>query len=191
VVEVALKKHHKSQIIKDYIEEVNRYKKYLGFKSTWCSYESNSYIERPALYGKYSKDVENRVFDLLNTIVIVVERLGGKIVHINEYCIDEQKITINIREKQNKVLHIRTDKENKEYQKYVDRKRYDPYAYPQRFDEYDYKYSSVLEMRIGDGDWCNKEFHDTKTTSLEDRIIDIILYIYIYIYDGLSKLVRM
>ena len=187
VVEVVLKKHHKSQVIKDYIEEVNRYKKYLGFKSTWYSYESNSYIERPALYGKYSKDTEDRVFGLLNTIVIVVERLGGKIVHINEYCIDEQKITINIREKQNKVLHIRTDKENKEYQKYVDRKRYDPYAYPPRFDEYDYKYSGVLEMRICDGDWCNKEFHDTKTTSLEDRIIDIILYIYERVMSGIIR----
>ena len=164
IIEYTSRNNKYCEKIKEYINEDRAYRKHLKTRRNSGLYYYNG--NYPKLYGKYSEQAECRVLTILNTIHLVFDSLGAEVNSINEFIIDGETIVINIREKQNKVLHVGDT-----------RRTFATY-------DYDYVYSGILIIRIGAGKWyCDEEFSDTKTTKLEDKIIDILFYIYEFVME--------
>lgn len=111
---------------------------------------------------KVSNELKNRALRLMDTIFKKLEILGFNINSISKdtkVCIGKEEIKIGLKEKLNRVEHIKTDK--------------DSYWSP----AYDYKYSGELMLFIDNYEAPRKNWRDLSNSKLEDMIGDFIITI--------------
>jgi hypothetical protein len=138
--------------------------------NTYNSYSRRS--ERPFLAGVVSKELLPRAYRILGALYYTLRPLGGSVTENMEFIIRNEKVTIEIYERQTKETHKLTKKEEIDLRKYDEYKQGKSYwASKPNIRKYDYVFNGNLNFSI-DGDKC---FRDTDGKTIEAQLGDILI----------------
>lgn len=143
---------------------------------------SNYSKNPPFLAGVISDETLPRVYRILDTLFLQIEKLGGTINDDLSVQIRNERVVFEVSEMQDKLEHILTKKEAYEMIEYEDRKKRNSWASKPNFRKYDYVFNGKLRINILKG----KYFKDTEKDKIEDYLGNIIIELY-----AKSELVRI
>ncbi|MBP1920421.1 hypothetical protein J2Z34_002932 [Youngiibacter multivorans] len=140
-------------------------------KKTPDSYSSKN---PPFLAGVISNDTLHRVFRILDTLLVSVEKLGGNITNSMEFIIRGEVVKLAIYEYQDQVEHVLTKDEKQKLLEYEYQVKRGKYAYKPDIKKYDYVFNGRINVSSRKG----KYYKDTKTDSIENQIGLILIELY-------------
>lgn len=129
----------------------------------------------PFLVGAISNESIPRACRIIDALIKALEPLGCELTPDLSFKVSGETVSIVFSEAQDKVKHVPTKDENLQLIKYQEeKKRYSWVSKPQ-MRQYDYIFSGRLSITIE----SQKSFRDTKTSTLESRLGEIVPELYL------------
>ena len=111
---------------------------------------------------------------ILSAIYFAIEELGGKVNNDFSLHVRDERVTIEIEELQDKVMHELTKDEAKKLLEYEESQKRHTYGYKPNIRKYDYVYNGKLKITCGN----RKYIRENDKIRLEDKLGDIIIKLY-------------
>ena len=141
-------------------------------------------LTEPKFIKNISKEKLPRLYKVLDTIFVILEATGAKILNDLSIAIEEDIIDFEIIESQDKINHELTKAEALEMVKYNDELKRNRYAWKPKIRKYDNIYNGIFRIKTSDG----KYIKDNKNTQLEEMIPEIVILFYkAYNYEKIRR----
>lgn len=136
-------------------------------------YNIHNYVEK-GYFANVSKIQKDRCMKILSAIYFAIEELGGKVNNDFSLHVRDERVTIEIEELQDKVMHELTKDEAKKLLEYEESQKRHTYVYKPNIRKYDYVYNGKLKITCGN----RKYIRETDKIKLEDKLGDVIIKLY-------------
>lgn len=129
----------------------------------------------PFLVGAISNESIPRACRIIDALIKALEPLGCELTSNLSFKVSGEIVSIVFSEAQDKVNHVPTKDENLQLIKYQEEKKRYSWASKPQIRQYDYIFSGRLSITIE----SQKSFRDTKTSTLESRLGEIVPELYL------------
>lgn len=136
-------------------------------------YNIHNYVEK-GYFANVSKIQKDRCMKILSAIYFAIEELGGKVNNDFSLHVRDERVTIEIEELQDKVMHELTKDDAKKQLEYEESQKRHTYGYKPNIRKYDYVYNGKLKITCGN----RKYIRETDKIKLEDKLGDVIIKLY-------------